>query len=497
MARKPKFFFRIRQLAPTLGFCITRGDVSSDNLMTLPPRPTTAGLRKMHKICGFTLLAASLILLVSVADAQQPIHWELSIENAKRVANQTNRLVLIEFSASWCGQCRIMESEVFSQPAVARTIEANYVPVRVNVDYAEQTARRYGITGLPTTVIIAPTPRGEVLSSIRGRVDAMEYMAMLNRVVAETRQRAAGPYAQISANSAGSSQPTPPGAALPAVPAGQLPPNPIRDTVVAAQAPIVASPVRQAPPAAPPTTAAAPPSNVLPLGLDGYCPVQLVEKEKWTRGDRRWGAIYEGRTYLFAGPEQQQRFLADPARYAPVNMGNDVVLMVDGRQTVAGRRAHGVYFDGHVYLFADEATLQHLRRTTATMSSRPRRRAGPAVRWPRSKCGKARQRDGRGCRTTECLLRHSFLVHACFAVFPRRRLVRRPHLHLVHGISQPFAHAPLDHVAKVRPAVSASTKPARRPTIALGGGVPGGGPPIFHASTSARSDSTTSISSAG
>ena len=89
--------------------------------------------------------------------------------------------------------------------------------------------------------------------------------------------------------------------------------------------------------------------------------MQLVEKQAWTRGDARWGAIHQGHTYLFAGPDEQRRFFADPDRYAPVNAGNDVVLAVEGKQVVGGTRQHGVYYVGHVYLFRDETSLAKFR----------------------------------------------------------------------------------------------------------------------------------------
>jgi len=101
-----------------------------------------------------------------------------------------------------------------------------------------------------------------------------------------------------------------------------------------------------------------PHGDAAPLGLDGYCPVQLTEAQTWTRGDPRWGAVHDGRTYLFAGPDQQRRFLADPLHYAPVNRGNDVVWMVEGRQMVAGNREYGAFYGGHLYLFASDQTRQ-------------------------------------------------------------------------------------------------------------------------------------------
>jgi YHS domain-containing protein len=111
------------------------------------------------------------------------------------------------------------------------------------------------------------------------------------------------------------------------------------------------------PPAAATPAPQLPPINP-PLGMDGYCPVSLSETQRWVLGDRRWGAIHRERTYLFAGPEQQRRFFADPDRYAPAASGNDVVLATEQGQAVPGMRQHGVSFGNHVYLFSSEATLE-------------------------------------------------------------------------------------------------------------------------------------------
>ena len=135
--------------------------------------------------------------------------------------------------------------------------------------------------------------------------------------------------------------------------------------------PPAAPPLAQAPPGAaglagagptnPPTPGAAVtlPPGCPPVGLDGYCAVSLAENRRWVPGDRRWGAIHRGRTYLFAGPGEQRRFLADPDRYAPLFSGNDIVLAADLGQVVPGMRQHGVFLlpSGRVLLFASEETL--------------------------------------------------------------------------------------------------------------------------------------------
>jgi hypothetical protein len=84
----------------------------------------------------------------------------------------------------------------------------------------------------------------------------------------------------------------------------------------------------------------------MPLGLEGYCPVTLAEKGVWTEGRAQWGVRHRGRTYLFAGPEQQQPDGADPLqvgqhrfqRLHPVDRSlHRRVGHVDGGSTAVGR----------------------------------------------------------------------------------------------------------------------------------------------------------------
>jgi protein disulfide-isomerase len=269
--------------------------------------------------------------------------------------------VLIHFWAPWCGICKQMEAEVLSQPAVIAELTADYVPVKINADHFPATAQQYGVTALPTTVII--TPQGQALDVMRGRIETAQYVTRLNQVATDVKRRSAGVYAQVPPSTA---------SPAPSAPTGlsddryadyfnrtQSPP-PIGAPPPATQPPAVAAP-QPSMPASMPVAAdkpRQPPAGNPPLGMDGYCPVTLCEKQQWVLGDRRWGAIHRGRTYLFSGQEEQRRFLADPDRYAPVISGNDPVLAIDQGQTAPGMREHGVYFGNRVYLFSSEASLE-------------------------------------------------------------------------------------------------------------------------------------------
>jgi YHS domain-containing protein/thiol-disulfide isomerase/thioredoxin len=102
-----------------------------------------------------------------------------------------------------------------------------------------------------------------------------------------------------------------------------------------------------------PAIAVAPP----PLAMDGFCPVTLCERQEWIKGDRRYGAIHRGRTYTFTTQQAQAEFLQNPDRYSPVLSGCDVVRFIDGGEFVDGLRKYGIFVGEHVFLFADEGSL--------------------------------------------------------------------------------------------------------------------------------------------
>ena len=79
------------------------------------------------------------------------------------------------------------------------------------------------------------------------------------------------------------------------------------------------------------------------VGLDGYCPVQLMLAQKWVKGNERWGVIHREKTYLFSSVEALNIFMKDPDKYSPVLAGFDPVVFFHQGKLKPGSRKFGAF----------------------------------------------------------------------------------------------------------------------------------------------------------
>ncbi|MBR0192281.1 MAG: hypothetical protein IJQ31_09475 [Thermoguttaceae bacterium] len=93
------------------------------------------------------------------------------------------------------------------------------------------------------------------------------------------------------------------------------------------------------------------------VGLEGFCPVTLLETEEWVEGKEEWTVMNHGVTYHLANAGQVQKFLADPDAYTPVMDGADPVLFTETGMKTPGNADHCVVFEGKLFMFANEENL--------------------------------------------------------------------------------------------------------------------------------------------
>lgn len=82
------------------------------------------------------LFFVTIILTVLQANAQE-VEW-ISFEEAIAKSQKKPKKLLIDIYTDWCGWCKKMDKEAYSNPKLASYINENFYPVKFNAEQREE-----------------------------------------------------------------------------------------------------------------------------------------------------------------------------------------------------------------------------------------------------------------------------------------------------------------------------------------------------------------------
>ena len=107
--------------------------------------------RKYIMMICFTLLMGW-----SVSASSQGISFfKGTFDEALAKAKQENKLVFVDFYATWCGPCKQMAEKVFTDEEVGKYMNDKFVCMQIDVEkegWQKETARNFNVTVLPTLI---------------------------------------------------------------------------------------------------------------------------------------------------------------------------------------------------------------------------------------------------------------------------------------------------------------------------------------------------------
>ena len=110
-------------------------------------------------------------------------NWLYSLEHAKKMAIATNKLILVDFWASWCGPCKKMDSESWSKDEIKELMN-NYVSVQIDIDKYNEIANKYNVRGIPYIFIM--DPNGKVIYQHMSYMNKSQVKKLLNKYALNT-----------------------------------------------------------------------------------------------------------------------------------------------------------------------------------------------------------------------------------------------------------------------------------------------------------------------
>ena len=105
--------------------------------------------------------------------------------NFDQVVVKSDKPVLVDFWAEWCGPCRRLAPTV---DALANDYEGRMTVGKLNVDENPNTAARFSIRGIPTVLIFKG---GEIVESIVGLADKDHFKQVIDRHVSTAAAKTA------------------------------------------------------------------------------------------------------------------------------------------------------------------------------------------------------------------------------------------------------------------------------------------------------------------
>ena len=140
---------------------------------------------QFRKACGVLLTVFGAYMVVG--GLQQPAGPELEwVDNETaglEIAKREDKLLMLDFYASWCAACNELDHKTYADPGVAAKLD-NYVNVKLDFTRNSETTKalteKYQIPGLP--VVIFMDAEGTILKRLTGFVGPEEMLTILEEV---------------------------------------------------------------------------------------------------------------------------------------------------------------------------------------------------------------------------------------------------------------------------------------------------------------------------
>ncbi len=113
------------------------------------------------------------------------IGWQRDFEKAKEIAKSENKPMMIPFYTDWCGWCKKLDSDTYSNKQVAE-LAKEFVCVKINAEQQQNLARDFNVAGFPYIVFL--TAEGSQIANIPGYLPAERFFVEMKSALDKAKK---------------------------------------------------------------------------------------------------------------------------------------------------------------------------------------------------------------------------------------------------------------------------------------------------------------------
>ncbi len=128
--------------------------------------------------------------LIAVND----LTWSTSLATSLNQAKLKRKYVLADIYTDWCGWCKRLDRDTFSNPQMMTYLNSKYLCAKINAEGNEegrQVAAKYRVSGFPCALVFDPS--GKFIGKLPGYYKPDEYQQALEGLI---KKPPSDPYAE-------------------------------------------------------------------------------------------------------------------------------------------------------------------------------------------------------------------------------------------------------------------------------------------------------------
>jgi len=130
-----------------------------------------------------------LLFILGCAKPQVPVvesapDWIRDIKVAREIAKTQDKPILIDFYTEWCGWCKRLDKDTYSDKQVQEKLE-KFVCVKIDAEANRALAKKYKITGFPSTIFLKSN--GELIEVVPGYLPPKDFLKVLENILSKAR----------------------------------------------------------------------------------------------------------------------------------------------------------------------------------------------------------------------------------------------------------------------------------------------------------------------